>query len=121
MQNSQLKLELQQLMCAMKGRTYFKILTPTVIVNAVCDALKVSHSKMQSAQKTRDIADARSIAAWLMCKNTDLLLKDIGVYVGVINHATVIFQAKKCESLAKSNTEFIAKKTLVLERLGICE
>jgi chromosomal replication initiator protein len=120
MQNRQLQLELQQLMCALKGRTYFKALTPMHIVNAVCDVLKVSYSKLQSLQKTRDVSDARSIAAWLMRQNTELKLYEIGGLVGVTNHASVIVQTKKCESLSKYNKAFIAKKALVLERLGLC-
>lgn len=113
MQNNLLQLELLQQMYALKGIKYDYEYTPEFIVNTVCNALNINKTDLLSKRKTRRIADARCIASHLLRTHTDLKLAKVGLMVGVTHHATILFQVKKCEALAKCNTAFAAKKNKV--------
>ncbi|MBC7399819.1 MAG: hypothetical protein H7289_07715 [Mucilaginibacter sp.] len=111
--------QLNTLMYAIKGKPVVVQFSADIILNNVCLGLGVSRVQMASKTQIRTIADARCIASYLMRKYTQLTLKEITKAVGLRNHATIIYQIGKYDTLM-GNQDFTKKRTAVLERMGLC-
>ena len=67
-----------------------KYVTPDMIINAVSRYYDVSVDNMKSTKRNAGIANARSVAMYLMRDILDLTLENIGSYFGNRKHTTVI-------------------------------
>ena len=67
-----------------------KYVTPDMIINAVSRYYDVSVDNMKSTKRNSGIANARSVAMYLMRDILDLTLENIGSYFGNRKHTTVI-------------------------------
>ncbi len=78
--------------------------TPSLIISQVCKFYSQSEVELRGSQKTRGIAEARSVAMYLIRKLTNLSLPDIGKEFGK-DHSTVIYNIRKVEVALKNGDE----------------
>ena len=80
--------------------------TPNLIISQVCKFYNIEESVVRGSQRTKNIAEARHIAIYLIRKLTNLSTPDIGQEFGGRDHTTVLNSITKIESELKSgNTE----------------
>ena len=78
--------------------------TPSLIISQVCKFYNVDEIILRGSQRTKNVAEARQIAMYLIRKLTDLSLPDIGQEFAK-DHTTVLHSIRKVESdLAKGDT-----------------
>jgi len=77
-------------------RKVYKIIEPIVIVDIIKSRYNINIKKKTRKQ---EYIDARILASYFLYKYTLLSLKRIGEYVGVKDHATVLYHVKKVRSL----------------------
>ena len=79
--------------------------TPSLIASQVCKFYNVDEMILRGSQRTKNVAEARQIAMYLMRKLTNMSLPDIGQEFAK-DHTTVLHSIKKVEAeLKKGNTE----------------
>ncbi len=78
--------------------------TPSLIISQVCKFYNVDEIILRGSQRTKNIAEARQIAMYLIRKLTNLSLPDIGMEFAK-DHSTVLHSIRKVESdLKKGDT-----------------
>ena len=78
--------------------------TPSLIVSQVCKFYNVDEIILRGSQRTKNVAEARQIAMYLIRKLTNLSLPDIGMEFAK-DHTTVMHSIRKVESdLKKGDT-----------------
>ena len=78
--------------------------TPSLIISQVCKFYNVDEMILRGSQRTKNVAEARQIAMYLIRKLTNLSLPDIGQEFAK-DHTTVLHSIRKVESdLAKGDT-----------------
>ena len=78
--------------------------TPSLIISQVCKFYNVDEIILRGSQRTKNIAEARQIAMYLIRKLTTLSLPDIGMEFAK-DHSTVLHSIRKVESdLKKGDT-----------------
>ena len=78
--------------------------TPSLIISQVCKFYNVDEVILRGSQRTKNVAEARQIAMYLIRKLTNLSLPDIGQEFAK-DHTTVLHSIRKVESdLAKGDT-----------------
>ena len=78
--------------------------TPNLVISQVCNFYGVEESVLRGSQRTKNIAEARQIAMYLIRKLTNLSLPDIGIEFGK-DHTTVLHSIRKVEmSLSNGDT-----------------
>lgn len=70
--------------------------TPDLIIAEVCRFYSIEENVLRSTQKTRNTAEARQVAMYLIRKMTNLSLPDIAKEFGK-NHTTVLYGIKRIE------------------------
>lgn len=70
--------------------------TPELIISEVCRFYSIEESILRSTQKTKNTAEARQIAMYLIRKMTNLSFPDIAKEFGK-NHTTVIYAIRRVE------------------------
>ena len=70
--------------------------TPDLIIGEVCRFYSIEENILRSTQKTRNTAEARQVAMYLIRKMTNLSLPDIAKEFGK-NHTTVLYSIKRIE------------------------
>ena len=70
--------------------------TPDLIIGEVCRFYSIEENILRSTQKTRNTAEARQVAMYLIRKMTNLSLPDIAKEFGK-NHTTVLYGIKRIE------------------------
>ena len=80
------------------------------IINAVSEYFRIPVSDIIGKKKTKDVAEARMIAIYLVCDILSLPLVSIGHTFGGRDHTTVIYSRDKISSLLLTNTA--TKKTV---------
>ena len=79
--------------------------TPNLIINQVCKFYNLDEAIMRGSQRTKEVAEARHVAIYLIRKLTNLSTPDIGKEFGGRDHTTVLNSIKNIESeLKNSNT-----------------
>jgi len=79
--------------------------TPSLIISQVCKFYSMDEAILRGNQRTRNVAEARQIAMYLIRKLTNLSLPDIGMEFGGKDHTTVLHSIRKVESdLKKGET-----------------
>ena len=78
--------------------------TPSLIISQVCKFYNVDEIILRGSQRTKNVAEARQIAMYLIRKLTNLSLPDIGQEFGK-DHTTVLYSIEKVEKeLKKGDT-----------------
>jgi len=80
-----------------------KPLTADGIVKAVSDYFGVKPADIKGKKRTKEIANARQIAMYIVKQLTPLSLSDIGRAFGGKDHATVIYSCKQIEDKRASD------------------
>lgn len=70
--------------------------TPDLIISEVCRFYSIEESILRSTQKTKNTAEARQIAMYLIRKMTNFSLPDIAKEFGK-NHTTVLYAIRRVE------------------------
>jgi len=80
--------------------------TPNLIINQVCKFYNLDETVMRGTQRTKEIAEARHVAIYLIRKLTNLSTPDIGKEFGGRDHTTVLNSIKNVETeLKAANTD----------------
>lgn len=74
--------------------------TPNLIISQVCKFYSVDEVVLRGSTKSKGIAEARSVAMYLIRKLTTLSLPDIGTEFGK-DHSTVLYNIRKVEKALK--------------------
>lgn len=71
--------------------------TPDVIIEYVAKYYKLSRSEILGKSRRKDVVLARHIAIWIVKKQLDLSLEQIGRFFGNRDHSTIINAVRKIE------------------------
>ncbi len=85
---------------------YQKEITIDHIIDVVCKHLDLDHTRFNSTERTREIAQARQIAMYLAKQYTKAPLTAIGSAIGGRNHATVLHSCKAVSNLIETDKAF---------------
>lgn len=83
-----------------------KEITIDHIIEVVCEYLSLDFARFNSAERTREIAQARQIAMYLAKQHTKAPLTAIGSAIGGRNHATVLHSCKAVSNLIETDKAF---------------
>ncbi len=76
------------------------------ITQVVCEHLGIDLDRLNSSERTREIAQARQIAMYLAKQHTKAPLTTIGASIGGRNHATVLHSCKAVSNLLETDKQF---------------
>ena len=85
---------------------YQKEITIEHIIDVVCSEMNVERERMNSSERTREVAIARQLAMFLAKKHTKQPLTNIGAAIGGRNHATVLHSCKTISNLMDTEKVF---------------
>ena len=85
---------------------YQKEITIDHIIDTVCAEMNVDRERMNSSERTREVAIARQLAMFLAKKHTKQPLTNIGAAIGGRNHATVLHSCKTISNLMDTEKMF---------------
>lgn len=85
---------------------YQKEITIEHIIHVVCEQLNITPVKLNSPERTRDVAQARQIAMYLAKRHTKAPLVAIGSAIGGRNHATVLHSCKAVSNQIETDKAF---------------
>ena len=83
-----------------------KEITIDHIIEVVCGYLNIDRERLNSTERTRDVAQARQIAMYLAKQHTKSPLTAIGAAIGGRNHATVLHSCKAVSNLMETDKNF---------------
>ncbi len=86
--------------------TYQKEVTIESIIDVVCDHLSIDKSRLNSSERTREVAMARQLAMYLAKQHTKSPLTAIGAAIGGRNHATVMHSCRTISNLMDTDKAF---------------
>ena len=82
-------------------------LTISTVRKVVCDYYRLTKQQITSANRTKNITNARHIAMYLCRKLVDASYKEIGNEFGKRDHSTVITSCEKVERLIKTDPLYL--------------
>ena len=82
-------------------------LTMSTIIKTVCDYYNLTKKQIESANRTKNIANARHIAIYLCRKLLDLPYDTIGQQFGKRDHTTIMSSCIKIEKLIKEDPIYL--------------
>lgn len=85
---------------------YQKEITIEHIIEVVCAEMNIDRERMNSSERTREVAIARQLAMFLAKKHTKQPLTNIGAAIGGRNHATVLHSCKTISNLMDTEKLF---------------
>lgn len=95
-------------------------ITPTTIINTVCNFYKISKNDLLGKKKNKELVEPRQICTYLITELLDIPLVSVGQAMGGKDHTTVIYTRDKIASLVKTNpriaTEVSDLKNLILKK-----
>lgn len=80
-----------------------KEITPTYIMNEVCEEYEISVNDISSKKRNAELVEPRQIVMYLCRTLTDASLSDIGKILGKKDHTTVIHGVNKIEEKIKED------------------
>ena len=95
---------------------YQKEITIDHIISTVCEQMDVDRQRLNSSERTRDVAIARQLAMYLAKQHTKSPLTTIGAAIGGRNHATVLHSCKTVSNLIETDKHF-RKQVEEIERI----
>lgn len=115
-----LNLAMEALSLASKSDKTEDSLTPTTVINTVCNFYKVSKADLLGKKKNKELVEPRQICTYLIAELLDMPLVSVGQAMGGRDHTTVIYTRNKIEELIKTNpriaTEVSDLKNLILKQ-----
>ena len=88
---------------------YQKEITIDHIIKVVCEYLNLDFERFNSTERTREIAQARQIAMYLIRRMTSMSLNDIGKEFGDRDHTTVLHSLDQVEKKMRSDPAYAEK------------
>ena len=85
---------------------YQKEITIDNILEVICAEMNVDRERLNSSERTREVAIARQLAMYLAKKHTKQPLAAIGAAIGGRNHATVLHSCKTITNLMDTEKIF---------------
>ena len=85
---------------------YQKEITIDHIIDVGCAEMELDKERMNSSERTREVAIARQLAMFLAKKHTKQPLTTIGAAIGGRNHATVLHSCKTISNLMDTDKMF---------------
>ena len=85
---------------------YQKEITIEHIIDTVCSYMNIDKQRLNSAERTREVAIARQLAMYLAKQLTKIPLSAIGAAIGNRNHATVLHSCKTITNLIETDQAF---------------
>ena len=85
---------------------YQKEITIEHIIDTVCSYMNIDKERLNSAERTREVAIARQLAMYLAKQLTKIPLSAIGAAIGNRNHATVLHSCKTITNLIDTDQAF---------------
>lgn len=85
---------------------YQKEITIDHILEVICAEMNVDRERLNSSERTREVAIARQLAMFLAKKHTKQPLASIGAAIGGRNHATVLHSCKTITNLMDTEKMF---------------
>lgn len=85
---------------------YQKEITIEHIIDTVCNYMNVDKERLNSAERTREVAITRQLAMYLAKQLTKIPLSAIGAAIGNRNHATVLHSCKTITNLIDTDQAF---------------
>ena len=83
-----------------------KEITIDHIIEVVCTHQSIDRERLNSTERTREVAQARQIAMYLAKQHTKAPLTAIGAAIGGRNHATVLHSCKAVQNLIETDKQF---------------
>ncbi len=83
-----------------------KEITIDHIIEVVCAHQNIDRERLNSTERTREVAQARQVAMYLAKQHTKAPLTAIGAAVGGRNHATVLHSCKAVQNLLETDKQF---------------
>lgn len=77
------------------------------ILKSVCKYYKYDANELRSKNRNKDLVFARHVTMFLMKKLTNKSLRDIGMFLGSRNHATVKHAVERIEEYTKNSQDFV--------------
>ncbi len=77
------------------------------IQRAVCEVFGVEPKRLKSDNRTRAVAEPRTLAMWLARKYTRAALSEIGDFFGRRSHSTVVAAQKRFDELIRREGEIV--------------
>jgi len=115
-----LNLAMEALSLSSTNDTHEDALTPSLVINTVCNFYKISKNDLLSKKKNKELVEPRQICTYLMTELLDLPLVSIGEAMGGKDHTTIIYTRDKIAALIKTNpkiaTEVSDLKNLILKK-----
>lgn len=99
---------------------YQKEITIDHIIEVVCDSMSIDRARLDSSERTREVALARQLAMYLAKQHTKSPLVTIGAAIGGRNHATVLHSCKAIANLMDTDKEF-RSQVEEIERLVLAQ
>ncbi len=88
---------------------YQKEITIDHIIDVVCENMAIDRARLNSSDRTREVAIARQLAMYLAKQYTKSPLAAIGAAIGGRNHATVLHSCKTIANLMDTDKAFRAQ------------
>ena len=85
---------------------YQKEITIEHIIDVVCREMNIDKERLNSSERTREVAIARQLAMYLAKQHTKAPLTAIGAAIGGRNHATVLHSCKTISNLMDTDKAF---------------
>ncbi len=85
---------------------YQKEVTIDHIIDVVCNYTSIDKERLNSSERTREVAIARQLAMYLAKQHTKSPLTTIGAAIGGRNHATVLHSCKTISNLIDTDKTF---------------
>ena len=82
-----------------------EVITAEKIIDTVCDYSNISKADIIGKKKTKDIADTRQIAIYLICDMLNMPLVNIGKIFGGRDHTTIIHSRDKITEQIKTDSK----------------
>ncbi len=77
-----------------------------IIVKGIAKFYPYTLKDLRSKSRCKEVVRARQIVMFLLQKMTDMSLREIGLFLGGKNHATVKYASAKIERMKKENRDF---------------
>jgi len=95
--------------------------SPSAVIAAVAEELKITIEDLKSASRRREISLARQIGMYLMRQHTDLSLPKIGDEFGGKDHTTVMYSCDKIEKLMKQDPDLAQTVRRLSDRINLAD
>mgnify|MGYP002625625950 CR=1 FL=1 len=100
--DSEITLEMTERIVGRLVRFKTKVITPEMVINAVCRHYKITHKEINSSSRKANIVKARQIAMYLIQKHTSLSSTQIGMLIGRRDHTTVLYACQQVDVKIKT-------------------